>query len=372
MFSKTMRIFVLLFSMLMLTVIAADVSVVAQDDEPLEIAVIAKTLDNPAFVVAEQGARDRVEELGGESVIALEWTAPTGADPAQMVQMIESFVQRGVDGLLVDSLGPSVCQAVNEAVAAGVPVVMWDSDCPESDRTAYVGSDNYQGGYFSGELYVEATEGIESHKIAILTGQPGAFNLQERDRGFTDALDDLGIDYEIVVTVPGFDDLSRSVEAVESTLRGNPEINGFFFDGPWPLLVDPSNLPVMIERVEAGELTVVSFDTLQPQIAYVEDGSVIGLVGQKYYGWGYHSIGVVYDILANDAEYPPLVNTGLDIVTPEGGEGRFTPEEFNVFWDEFNFPEEPLTAEAAWELYEASQGEDDMEDMEEEGEEGAS
>jgi ribose transport system substrate-binding protein len=149
-------------------------------DGTLRFVAIAKSLDNPAFQVAEQGAIDRVAELDG---VELEWTAPTGADPAQMVQMIESYVQRGVDGLLVDSLGPSVCGAVDAAVAAGVPVVTWDSDCPDTNRAAYVGSDNYEGGYKSGELYAEAIgDNAGLQRIAILTGQPGAFNLQERDR----------------------------------------------------------------------------------------------------------------------------------------------------------------------------------------------
>jgi ribose transport system substrate-binding protein len=315
----------------------------AEPGQTLKFVAISKSLDNPAFQVAEVGAKDRIEELGG--VIELEWTAPTGADPAKEVQMIESYVQRGVDGLLINSLGPAVCQAVNEAMDAGIPVVMWDSDCPDSKRLSYVGSDNYLGGYKSGELYAQAVEGKGHQKIAILTGQPGAFNLQERDRGFKQALDDLGVDYEIVTTVPGFDDLTKSVEAVESTLRGNEEINGFFFDGPWVLLVEPTNTPLLVERVKSGQLTVMSFDTLPQQLKWLDEGLVIGLVGQKYYGWGYQGITVIHNIVANGAQYPPIVNTGVDVVTVEGGEGQFTSAEFAKFWEEFSFKEEPIMPE---------------------------
>ena len=81
----------------------------APEGKKLNIAVIAKSMDNPAFQVAKKGAEDRIKELGGN--INMEWTAPVGADPAKMVQMIESYVQKKVDGLMVDSLGPSVCQA---------------------------------------------------------------------------------------------------------------------------------------------------------------------------------------------------------------------------------------------------------------------
>ena len=314
----------------------------AVDDGTLKYVAIAKSLDNPAFQVGEQGAKDRVAEIGG---ISLEWTAPTAADPANMVQMIESYVQRGVDGLLIDSLGPSIATAVNQAVDAGIPVVMFDSDNPESKRTAYVGCDNYKGGYECGVMYAKAVEGQGPQKIAILTGVPGALNLQERDKGFKDGLTAMGIDYEIVVTVPGNDDLSQSVEAVENTLRGNDSINGFFFDGPWPLLVDSSNLPLMMEKTASGELTVVSFDTLQPELSYVAKGAVIGLVGQKYYGWGYQGVTVLHEIVANNATYPEFVDTGVDVVTLDGSGDAYSVDEFNQFWDSFSFNESPIMPE---------------------------
>lgn len=313
------------------------------DDGSLKYVAIAKSLDNPAFQVAEQGARDRVAELG--MGITLEWTAPTAADPANMVNMIESYIQRGVDGFLIDSLGPSIITAINQAEDAGIPVVMFDSDNPESKRTAYVGSDNYQGGYICGEMYADAVKGKGKQNIAILTGVPGAYNLQQRDKGFTDALEDKKIDFEIIVTVPGNDDLTQSVEAVENTLRGNESVNGFFFDGPWPLLVDASNLPLMMEKTKRGDLTVISFDTLEQQLKYVEDETVIGLVGQKYYGWGYQGITVLHEIVANGAEYPELVNTGVDVVTKNGGDGYFSVAEFNEFWESFSFNEVPLMPE---------------------------
>jgi ribose transport system substrate-binding protein len=312
--------------------------------DKLKFAAIAKSLNNPAFQVAEKGARDRIAELGD---VDLEWTAPTAADAAEMVQMIESYIQKGVDGLLVDSLGPSVGIAVNQAMDAGIPVVMWDSDNPDSKRIAYVGSDNYQGGYYCGQLYADVVKDQGKQYIAILTGVPGAYNLQQRDKGFKAALDDAGIDYEIVVTVPGDDDLTKSVEAVESTLRGNPNINGFFFDGPWPLLVEPANLPVMVEKVQNGELTVVSFDTLEAQLQYLEKDLVIGLVGQKYYGWGYQGLTVLYEIVKNNGKYPPIVNTGVDIVTKEGGEGQFSVAQFYEFWKNFSFKETPIMPEDA-------------------------
>ena len=335
---------------------AAELVETEAESEKLVYVAISRSLDDPTFAAAEAGAKDRLAELVATGAqIELEWTAPLDADPAQEVEMIESYVQRDVDGLLINSLGPSVCQAVDQAMDAGIPVVMWDSDCPDSKRLSYVGTDNYLGGIECAKLYAEAVEGKGLQRIFILTGQPGAFNLQERDRGFTDGLDQLGVDYEIVTTVSGFDDPSKSVEVIESTLQGDPTINGLFCDGPWPFLVEPGNLPTLTDRVKSDDLTVVSFDTLEQEMQYLESDIVVGMFGQKYYGWGYHGLSVLFDIVAKGDEFPPIVQTGGDIVTKDGRNGSFTAAEFAKFWEEFSFKETPISADEAWERYEAGE-----------------
>lgn len=301
---------------------------------------IPKTLDNPAYAVAKAGAEQRIKELGGH--IKLEWVAPAGADAAKQVQLIEGYVQRRVDGIMVAALGPSVCNAIDAAVAAGVPVITFDSDCATSKRQAYVGSDNYAGGFKAGQLYAEAVKDKGPQRIAILTGLVGATNLAERDAGFKDAIVKSGIQHQFVVTVAGQDDLTKSVDAVESTLRGNPNINGFYFDGPWPLLVQRSNFPTMIAMIKAGKLTVVSYDTIQAELQWVTDGLVVGLVGQKYYGWGFQGIQVLNGIVRNGSDFGKIVNTGMDVVTKNGGTGMFTPAEMNKAWDTSSFAETPV------------------------------
>jgi len=149
--------------------------------------------------------------------------------------------------------------------------------------------------------------------------------------------------------VPCDESLSKAVSEVEDTLRGNPNINGFYFDGPWPLLVDPTNLPVMIGDVKAGKLTVVSFDSLPEEIQYVSNGSVVGLVGQDYYGWGYQGMQVLYQIVKNHLKYPKKIDLGLTIVTPQPetimGYHTVTPQDMNKLWANFSFKETPLMPE---------------------------
>lgn len=70
----------------------------------------------------------------------------------------------------------------------------------------------------------------ETGKVALLTGVPGAFNLEERIRGFKDGIAQYpGI--EIVTTVACYDDINRGVQVVEETMQAYPDLDGWFFVG---------------------------------------------------------------------------------------------------------------------------------------------
>ena len=72
-------------------------------------------------------------------------------------------------------------------------------------------------------------------KVALLTGVPGAFNLEERIRGFKDGIKEYP-DIQIVTTVACNDDINQGVQVVEETMQANPDLNGWFFVGLWPLV----------------------------------------------------------------------------------------------------------------------------------------
>jgi len=118
----------------------------------------------------------------------------------------------------------------------------------------------------------------------------------------------------------------------------NPDLDGWIMVGGWPLFTPVGSMPVMEEKAKAGELAVVAFDTLLDQLDYVKEGSVYALVGQKYYAWGYESGQILYDIIVNGKTFDdPFIDTGVDIVTKDGGEGRISADEMAEKWETGNF-----------------------------------
>lgn len=308
---------VLVMSMLVPTF--APSSAIAQepakfDKDTMTIAWIPKALNNPVFEIGRDGAFKKAEELTakGPITVKVEYVGSVASDAAEQARVVEDVIAKGVDAIGISCNDPTACvDPIKKAMAAGIEVMTWDSDSPDSGRFTYLGVDNYEGGLAAADMLVKFMG--EKGKVALLTGVPGAFNLEERIRGFKDGVKDYpGI--EIVTTVACDDDINKGVQVVEEVMQANPDLNGWFFVGLWPLFAERGSMPLWEGAAKKG-LVTICFDTLPVELEYVKDGLIQGLVGQKYWGWGYDTVQMIYDKLVSGKKFESFTNSGMDLVT---------------------------------------------------------
>jgi len=283
------------------------------EDGVLTIAWIPKALNNPVFETGRVGAELKAKELSEQGKIKVEilYTAPTKSDIAEQAAVMEGVIAKGVDAIGVSCNEPEGCvDPINKAVEAGIPVMTWDSDSPNSKRFTYLGVDNKEGGKAAAELLKMALP--NGGKVALLTGVPGAANLEARIAGFKEGVE--GSNIEIVDTVACNDDIQKGVQVVEETMTKYPDLNGWFFVGLWPIFAGEGAMPKWEEATKKG-MKSVAFDTLPVELDWVKKGMLYGLVGQKYFGWGYDTVQMIYDKIVNGKEFEPFTNSGMDIVT---------------------------------------------------------
>jgi ribose transport system substrate-binding protein len=237
------------------------------------------------------------------------------SDVAEEARVVEDVVSMGVDAIGISCNEPTgMVDPIQKALKAGVEVMTWDSDSPKSGRFTYLGVDNYEGGKAAADLLVKSMG--KSGKVALLTGVPGAFNLEERIRGFKDGIKAYpGI--QIVKTVACNDDINTGVEVVEETMQSNPDLKGWFFVGLWPLFANRGSMKTWEAASKSGAVKTISFDTLPVELDYMKDGYLAGLVGQKYWGWGYDTVQMIYDKIVSGKTFQTFTNSGMDLVTPK-------------------------------------------------------
>jgi ribose transport system substrate-binding protein len=283
---------------------------------PLKIAWIQKSLGNPVFELGRQGALQKAAELSASGGRAIEVvvSGPLVADPAEQVRVIEDVVSRGVDAIAISCIDPTACiEPINKAVASGIPVMTWDSDSPQSQRFTYLSIDNYEAGQLAARLLADAI-GKQEGELAVLTGLPGALNLEERLRGFREGLAPYpGL--RIIEIVYTNEDINLGVRGVEEIMQAHPDLDGWFFAGMWPLIAQRGAMPLWESASLSGSVKTVAFDTLPLELPLLRDGYLSALIGQKYWSWGYDSIQIVYDQLVNAKSPPAFINSGMDIVT---------------------------------------------------------
>jgi len=230
--------------------------------EKLTIAWIPKALNNPVFEVGRDGAFKKAEELTAETGAEVEvlYVGSVASDMTEQARVVEDVIAKGVDAIGISCNDPTGCEdPINKAVDAGIPVMTWDSDSPDSKRFTYLGVDNYEGGKAAADLLVRFMG--EEGEVALLTGVPGAFNLEERIRGFQDGVADYpGI--EIVTTVYCNDDINLGVQVVEETMQANPDLDGWFFVGLWPLFAERGSMPLWEDASLNKGMANIVFDTL--------------------------------------------------------------------------------------------------------------
>jgi ribose transport system substrate-binding protein len=283
----------------------------------LTFAWIPKALNNPVFELGKVGAETKAKELSekGPIKVNLFYTGSTASDIAEQARVVEDVIAKKVDGIGISCNEAAGCKTViDKAVDAGIPVMTWDSDSPDSKRFTYLGVSNYEGGKAAGDLLVRAMG--KTGKVALLTGVPGAPNLEQRISGFKDFMKDYP-DIEIVTTVACNDDINKGVQVVEEAMTAHPDLTGWFFVGLWPLFAKEGSMKQWEAAAQAGKIKTVAFDTLPVELDFMKKGMLQGLVGQKYWGWGYDTVQMMYDYIVNGKKFDPKwTDSGMDIVTP--------------------------------------------------------
>ncbi len=283
-----------------------------QAAKQLTVAMIPKSLDNPVFLDAKDGGQAAANALGVDFI----WTGSTTADAGSQVSVIEGLIQRKVDGIVVSCTDAGALKdVINRAVAAGIKVATFDSDSPDSNRAFYCGTDNYKAGRACGEALVKliTDRGLNKKTIstAILTGGLGAFNLNERIRGFKDVCGAL-IKVKYTTTLACDDDTNRAVELVEQYIGANSKLGAFFFAGGWPFFAKTGSMPRLKAWVAKGGLCV-SMDTFYPCMVGMKDGLANALVGQDFVAMGDLGVRRIVDLI-NGKDVPKFIDTGLEKV----------------------------------------------------------
>ncbi|MFI5409423.1 sugar ABC transporter substrate-binding protein [Kaistia sp. UC242_56] len=277
----------------------------------------AAAKEQPTFVVSYHDPalsvavpmRNGVEAAGKELNVNALFTGPVGGGAEKQVAELENWITKGVDGLAVSSSSTdALAPVINKALAAGIPVVTFNTDNPASQRLTFVGQDLVYSGVVMGDTLVK--EMGEKGKILIFTVDAAAQWSKDRENGARQALaKHPGITIASLVNTTN--EPQQVYAAIENAVLANPDITGI-------ISLDCCSFPAIGQYLErngmAGKIPVVGSDLLPQTRELIVSGALTSTITQNPQRQGHDAVLVLNQIYAEGKMPPSHTDTGVEVI----------------------------------------------------------
>ncbi len=277
---------------------------VASGDQ-LNIYVSYHDVSNEFAPFIRRGVFRASEELAVNAV----FMGPVGADADAQISEIETLMDT-MDGLAISSVSTdALAPLINRVIEAGIPVVTYNTDNPESERLVFAGQDLVQSGREAGALMGSV---LDENGVVIITTLDAAAQWSiDRETGAREALGAYpGI--EIVQTVNTGTDPQEIYASIENAMLANPSVTGI-------LSLECCSTPAAGEWVDRNGATdrvmVVGFDLLDQTVDLVSEGAIQATIDQAPERQGFEAVNLLVQFL--NGETIADLDTGVGIYTIE-------------------------------------------------------
>jgi ribose transport system permease protein len=286
-------------------------------DEEYVMVTTASSL--PLYVTHDQKAFLAWGKLRGVKVSIV---GPTEWDIPGQIEAIEQVIATRPAGLLINGTDLGIAGAINKAVEAGIPTVVYDSDVP-SKRDCFLGSDWYTMGQKQGEAIGRLAAGKKGKVAAV--GILGMSNQEDGFRGLQDAIKQFP-NLEFLGKYETHNTIEETARVTSDLISGYPDlvaVAGFTSE------TGPGIGLAIKEMNRVGKLIGTNVDASELLLNLVREGVLQYLVDQKRETFVWYGAQFLYDkvhhvnafpkryLRAGVDALPYSVNTGIVEITPE-------------------------------------------------------
>lgn len=222
--------------------------------------------------------------------IRAEFVGPDTYDPKAQQMEFEKLLQAKPSGILVSPATPELMRSdIDQAIAAGVPVITIDSDSPESKRLLFIGTNNYQAGVMGAKV---AAGNLRGKGNVVIFTMPNQANLDDRLRGYRDVFANYpGLKIARVVDIHG--DPRVAFDTTEQIIGQKKEkIDGFVCLEA----LAGKEVANVLDRYHVTGKTVVAMDTDPDTLEWIKKGVIAATIAQKPYTMSYVGLKMLDDL----------------------------------------------------------------------------
>ncbi len=277
-------------------------------EDKLVIAVVPKGLADIFWQAVLAGATTAAKEIDVE----ISWNGPaTQTMKEQQISIVGDCIVKQVDGIvLAPQDEDALVGVVEDAYAADIPVVIFDSGINTDNYVSFAATDNYQGGVLAADEMARLLDGKGT--CIIVKNAPGGNSTLERERGFEETLAKKYPGLKVLDAQFGYSTREKSRAAAEDMLIKHPNVDAIFGScGP-----STEGGLLALGSEQAGSKIFIGFDSSETLKQALREKKIHALVLQDPFRMGYEGVKACVAHI-NGEKVPKRIDTGVYLVTPD-------------------------------------------------------
>lgn len=267
----------------------------ASGKKTVTFALLPKTLSNPYFVAMQEFAEKTAESLSNDEYkVEIVASAPPSEDGVnEQITMFESYLENGVDGVMIVPCGTAeVVDTIKKANEKNVPVICLDTNADEgADVTAFIGTNNYDGGKLAGEWTVSNING----QVAMITGTLGNQCHTDRTNGYLDGIKGASNIKLVGDVQPCNGDQGTAMGIAENLLTAYPQLQCIYVTSD----VGAMGAATAV-KASGRDVKVIGFDGSPNGAQSILDGGMTATVAQTPGVMAEEGVKALFNLVVND------------------------------------------------------------------------
>jgi len=274
------------------------------------VALVAKANSAEYWMKVKEGA----EAAGAELGVSVTFNGPdTESEGDKQLNQLQSAISAkpiGIGFAPQDGAQDGAPRLMDEAAAAGIPVIVFDTPLTTSDvPLATVASDNEGMGAQAAEELAALVN--STGKVAIIAHGEVGTAAARRD-GFKNWIEANAPGMEVVDVQNGESDPAKSRDKAQGILQAHQDLVGFFGTD------DDSTIAIADEVAAKGlDIKVVGVDSSPDVLTLLEEGKINGVVVQNPFGMGFKTVELLVAAAQGNNPAEPNVVSESVWVTPD-------------------------------------------------------
>ncbi|HEX3303107.1 MAG TPA: sugar ABC transporter substrate-binding protein [Nitrospira sp.] len=281
-----------------------------------KIGVSVAYLSVPFYANFKTGLADGAKRFGFE----YELRDGGGGDLAKEVAVLQDFIAKKVDLILLTPSGEGIIPGIKQVNDAGIPVIEVNNragfQSGQADVVTYVGADDVEFGRLQGKLLIDTLAGAPA-KVGYEQGISGTSPQILRGQGFNEAIKDHP-EIEVVATVTNDFSSSKALAVTQDLLTRFPKGSLDFI-----VMQGPDGVPSAQFARENGreEVRFILGDYPADVRQAIIDGYIFGTINQDPYPQAFEAMHMAWLYFnGRESEIPKPYFLDLPIITKENAE----------------------------------------------------